>query len=124
MRKSQIFLLTAIIAATPMAFANDPAAGGQEKAGMQSFAQLDKDQDGQLTQTELPASTMHSQHFAKIDADGNGSLSKMEVENHLIEDMGMTSEEVKAMDHHAMEGMDHGDMENMDHSDMDMDDNN
>ena len=123
MRKSQIFLLTAIIAATPMAFANDPGAGGQEKAGMQSFAQLDKNQDGQLTQTELPTSTMHSQHFAKIDGDGNGSLSKMEVENHLIEDMGMTSDEVKAMDHHEMEGMDHGDMENMDHGDMDMDDN-
>lgn len=124
MRKSQMFLLTAIIAATPMAFANDPAAGGEEKAGMQSFAHLDKDQDGQLTQAELPASTMHSQHFAKIDADGNGTLSKKEVENHLIEDMGMTSDEVKAMDHHAMEGMGHGEMKNMDHSDMGKDDSN
>lgn len=113
MRSSQIFLLAAIIAAAPTAFAQDPApAAGQETAGkqdMKSFAQLDKNQDGQLTQAELPASTMHSRHFAKIDVDGNGSLSKTEVDRHLVEDMGMTPGDIEKMDH--MEGMEHGDEE-------------
>src|SRR3546814_9286723 len=66
MRRSSILLLVAIITVTPMAFANPPSEGGQD---IKSFAQLDKNQDGQLTKAELPASTMHSQHFAKIDSD-------------------------------------------------------
>src|SRR3546814_12938967 len=86
MRRSSILLLVAIITVTPMAFANPPSEGGQD---IKSFAQLDKNQDGQLTKAELPASTMPSQHFAKIDSDGNGSLSKTAVDTNLV-DMGLT----------------------------------
>lgn len=120
MRSSQIFLLTAIIAAAPTAFAHDPAsAADQETAGrqdMKPFAQLDKNQDGQLTQAELPANAMHRRHFAKIDVDGNGSLSKTEVDRHLVEDMGMKPGHMEGMNHdmkcmEGMEGMEG--MENM-----------
>ena len=133
MRSYQMFLLTAIIAATPMAFAQNPTpAAAQETAGeqdMKSFAQLDKNQDGQLTQAELPTTTMHSQHFAKIDTDGNGSLSKTEVDRHLVEDMGMEPGDMEGMNHDmkCMEGMedmkcmeDMKDMKGMKHGDMDM----
>lgn len=111
MRRSSILLLAAIVTVSPLAFANPPSEGGQDKAARQdikSFTQLDKNQDGQLTKAELPASTMHSQHFAKIDADGNGSLSKTEVDTHLV-DMGLTPGDIEKMDH--MEGMEHGDEE-------------
>src|SRR3546814_19355621 len=101
MRRSSILLLVAIITMTPMAFANPPSEGGQD---IKSFAQLDKNQDGQLTKAELPASTMHRQHFAKIDSDGTGSLSKTEVDTHLV-DMGLTPGDIEQMDH--MKGMEH-----------------
>lgn len=136
MRNSQIFLITAIIAATPMAFAQNPApAADQETAGkqdMRPFAQLDKNQDGQLTQAELPAASMHSQHFAKIDVDGNASLSKTEVDRHLVEDMGMKPGDMAGMNHdmkcmEGMEGMEDmkcmegmKDMKGMEHGDMEM----
>lgn len=140
MRKSQVLFLTAIIAAMPMAFAQDPApaAGQKATAGqeMKSFTQLDKNQDGQLTKAELPSSAMHSQHFASIDTDSSGSLSEAEVQRHLIEDMGMSPDDMTRMNHgdmegmecmkgmKCMEGMDHGDMKDMDHGDMDMMDDN
>lgn len=132
MRKSQIVLLTAIIAAAPATFAHNPtSAASQDTAGeqeVQSFAQLDKNQDAQLTRDELPASAMHSQHFAKIDADGNSSLSKAEVEKHL-KDMGITSHDMHGMKHDmkCMEGMEDmkcmegmKDMKGMEHGDMEM----
>src|SRR3546814_13685534 len=94
MRRSSILLLVAIITVTPMAFANPPSEGGQD---IKSFAQLDKNQDGQLNKAALPASTMHSQHFAKIDSDGNGSLSQKEVDNPLVH-MGLTHGDIQKMD--------------------------
>lgn len=129
MYKPQILLLTAIVAMSSVGFSSDTAAADQKASAetdMMSFSQLDKNHDGQLTKTELPASTMHSKHFAKIDADGNGSLSKAEVDKHLIDDMGMSPDAVKKMDHRTkkgmMEGKDHSKMEGMDHSKMkDMD---
>src|SRR3546814_20360808 len=94
MRRSSILLLVAIITVTPMAFANPPSEGGQD---IKSFAQLDKNQDGQLTKDELPASTMHSQHFAHIDRDDHGRLTTTEVYTYLAR-LGLTPGDSVNMD--------------------------
>lgn len=115
MRISRILVPAAMIAASSIAFANDPGSDGH---GTLSFSSLDKDQNGELAKTELSASSMYSKHFSKIDADGNGTLSKTEVHDHLVA-MGISPDKMNEMDHSDMQGMDHGDATKSDHSDMD-----
>lgn len=47
-----------------------------------SFATMDKNQDGSVTQDELTATDMLHQHFSVADADGDGKLSEAEVSKH------------------------------------------
>lgn len=47
-----------------------------------TFAQMDKNGDGGITQDELAPTDMLSEHFSVADADGNGSLSDSEVAQH------------------------------------------
>lgn len=47
-----------------------------------SFAAMDKNQDGGITQDELTATDMLHQHFSVADADGDGKLSDAEVSKH------------------------------------------
>lgn len=111
MRIFPMLFLTAAVATASAAFAHEPSStagqSDQSSADIRPFAELDKNQDGQLTKDELPASTMHSRHFTKIDADGNGRLSNPEVDKHLA-DMGMKPGDTQKMDHgmKCMEGMD------------------
>lgn len=49
--------------------------GNNQRRGM-SFADLDKDKDGKLTQEELPERAR--QRFAQMDADGNGFVDASE----------------------------------------------
>lgn len=47
-----------------------------------SFAEMDKNADGGLTQDELDATEMLHQHFSAADTDSDGKLSEAEVEKH------------------------------------------
>ncbi|MBA4284512.1 MAG: hypothetical protein C0434_03150 [Xanthomonadaceae bacterium] len=46
------------------------------------FAELDRNQDGYLSQEELPGEHTLSQHFAEVDFDGDKRLSLAEVAEH------------------------------------------
>lgn len=47
-----------------------------------SFADMDKNQDGGITQDELTAADMLHQHFSVADANADGMLSEEEVAQH------------------------------------------
>ncbi len=47
-----------------------------------SFADMDKNHDGSLTQDELSSSSMLYMHFSTADADHDGKLSDAEVSKH------------------------------------------
>ena len=47
-----------------------------------SFADMDKNHDGNLSRDELPTKSMLYQHFSTADADGNKLLSEAEVNKH------------------------------------------
>lgn len=55
---------------------------GTMPAGEMSFAQMDKNQDGGVSQDELSAADMLHQHFSVADADADGKLSDAEVSKH------------------------------------------
>ena len=61
----------------------EPAATPAEAAdsGM-TFAVMDKNGDGGLTQDELAATEMLHQHFSVADTDADGKLTSAEVEAH------------------------------------------
>lgn len=54
----------------------------------QTFADLDSNKDGRLTQDELAANEMLREHFSAADKDGDGALSPSEVEAHRTEMSG------------------------------------
>lgn len=66
-------------ATEPMPSAATPAP--PMDSGM-SFAEMDKDGDGNVLREELAESEMLYQHFSVADSDGNGQLSEAEVEQH------------------------------------------
>ncbi len=47
-----------------------------------SFADMDKNHDGNLSKDELPTNSMLYQHFSTADANGNKLLSQDEVNKH------------------------------------------
>ncbi len=47
-----------------------------------TFAQMDKNGDGSVTQDELDPGDMLSQHFSVADANGDGKLSEDEIAKH------------------------------------------
>ena len=47
-----------------------------------SFADMDKNKDGGVTQDELADTEMLHQHFSQADSDGDGKLSQAEVDKH------------------------------------------
>lgn len=51
---------------------------GMEK----SFAELDTNMDGGVTQDELAPTDMLSEHFSVADADGDGKLTEAEITQH------------------------------------------
>lgn len=54
----------------------------------QTFADMDANKDGGLSQDELAGNEMLRAHFSVADKDGNGSLSAAEVEAHRTEMSG------------------------------------
>lgn len=50
-----------------------------------TFAQMDKNADGGITQDELADTEMLHQHFSAADTDGDGKLSSAEVDAHRAE---------------------------------------
>jgi len=54
----------------------------------QTFADMDTNKDGSLTQDEVAGNEMLTQHFTQADTDGNGSLSQAEVDAHRAEMAG------------------------------------
>jgi len=72
-------------AATPVIEPADPILAEPVPAPMdsgKSFAEMDTNADGGITQDELDASEMLHQHFSAADTDSDGKLSEAEVEKH------------------------------------------
>lgn len=59
-----------------------PAAAASTEHKMEKFSDLDKNSDGHLTATELPANHMLHKHFAAADSNGDKKLSDAEVSKH------------------------------------------
>ena len=64
----------------PIPAPTEPAAEAID-SGM-SFAQMDKNSDGGVTQDELAETEMLHEHFSMADTDKDGKLSEAEVEQH------------------------------------------
>ena len=47
-----------------------------------SFAEMDKNSDGGVTQDEMSDADMLHQHFSVADADGDNKLSEAEIMKH------------------------------------------
>lgn len=73
--------------AEPAPSAPAPAAGTEL-----SFAVMDKNSDGGVTQDELSDTDMLHHHFTTADADANGSLSQAEVDKHRADMAAMPAE--------------------------------
>lgn len=68
--------------AEPMPEPAAPAATPAPVDSGKSFAEMDKNADGGITQDELDAAEMLHQHFSAADTDSDGKLSEAEVDKH------------------------------------------
>ena len=64
--------------AQPMPADPNPSMGTSEL----SFAEMDKNSDGGVTQDEMSNTDMLHQHFSVADADGDNKLSEAEIMKH------------------------------------------